>query len=83
MNEQNEQTQTGEVISRGRLGWAIRWPCGGESWMPDEKTARRCLASGQMLAACEKVLDAWNCENPNWSVVANECADAISPALPV
>lgn len=38
-----------EVINRDRFGWAVRWPDGFESAMPDEATALRCAAAPDLL----------------------------------
>lgn len=39
--------------------WAVEWPDGTRSAMPDESTARRCAASGALEAACTRLLSAY------------------------
>ncbi len=45
-----------------------------------EANARLIAAAPDLYAACVAVLDAYNVANPNWSVVANQCAAAIRKA---
>lgn len=39
----------GMLIDRGKHGFAVRWPSGFDSAMPDEATARRCAAALLLL----------------------------------
>lgn len=64
------------VINRGKLGWAVHWPCGFESAMPSREIAMRSAASGEMyntLLASRAAFSVLNYEGP----INNEIAHAI------
>ena len=45
------------IVIHDRYGWALIWPSGYRSAMPDESSARTCLASPSLLAACKEFVD--------------------------
>lgn len=44
------------AVNNGRMGWALRWPDGATSYMPDENAARMFAAAPELLAACEAAI---------------------------
>lgn len=60
------------VINRGKLGWAVHWPCGFESAMPTREIAHRCAATYKMHAALKQVVPILvNPDGPTARVVKN------------